>query len=107
MHPQGGARQEHALAGQGGGNGPQAPLLGAKKIDRLRSSQNADQQPGVQSRAPQHLHVLGRKRAQDGGEGTGRQMGHGGVTRYRNETSHIPSWTSLGLRRHSELAACG
>ena len=107
MHPQGGAGQKDAPAGQGGGNGPHTSLRRTQGIGRLQVAQDVDQQSGVKSGAPEHLHVLGRKRAQNGGERAGGQVGHGGVTGNRDETRHRPSWTSPGCRRHSEPAACG
>ena len=91
MHPQGGARQKHALTGHGGGDGPHASLDRVQKIGRLQTAQDTDQQPGIEPVAPQHLHVLRRQSAHHGGEGPGGQMGHGGMTRYRNEMSHTPS----------------
>ena len=107
VHPQGGACQQHTPAGQGCGNGPHASLGRAQSVCRLQVAQDVDQQPGIEVGAPEHLHVLGRKRAQDGGQRASGQVGHGGVAGYRDETSHMPSWTATGRGRHSEPAACG
>jgi len=93
--------------GQRSDDGPKATLRRAQEVDRLKVSQDADQQPGVELGAPQYLHVLGWKRAQDRGEGAGGQVGHSGVTRYRDETSHMPWWASPRLRCQSEPATCG
>ena len=107
VHPQGSARQKHTSAGQRSGNGPHTSLGRAQRVGRLQVAQNVDQQPGIEAGAPEYLHILGRKRAQNRGQRAGGQVGHGGVAGYRDKTSHMPSWTSTGRGRHSEPAACG
>ena len=107
VHPQGGTRQKHTPAGHCSGNGPHTSLGRAQSVGRSQVAQDVDQQPGIEPGAPEHLHVLRRKRAQNWGQRAGGQVGHGGVAGYRDKTSHMPSWTSTGRGCHSEPASCG